>query len=67
MNSEETQQILTIRDVSQILHIGINQARSLVHRKDFPKIVIGKKKCIIPQAAFNEWLTHGGIGKQYFV
>lgn len=55
--------ILTIKDVSKRLNIGINQARALVQRKDFPKIQIGKK-CLIPEEEFEEWI-HKSIYKTY--
>ena len=59
--------VLSVKDVSKILNIGINQARALVYRKDFPCIQIGKKKRVIPRETFYKWLTEGGIGKKYIV
>lgn len=40
-------ELLTVKDVSNDLHIGINQAYELFKQKDFPVITIGKKKRII--------------------
>lgn len=38
--------ILSVKDVSKDLHIGINQAYDLFKQKDFPTISIGKRKGI---------------------
>ncbi len=59
--------VLSVKDISRILQIGINQARALVYRKDFPSIQVGKKKRIIPREAFYKWLNEDGIGRAYIV
>lgn len=38
--------ILSAKDISKDLHIGINQAYDLFKQNDFPTISIGKRKCI---------------------
>ena len=38
--------ILSVKDVSKDLHIGINQAYDLFRQNDFPTICIGKRKGI---------------------
>lgn len=38
--------ILSVKDVSRDLHIGINQAYNLFKQNDFPTICIGKRKGI---------------------
>lgn len=38
--------ILSVKDVSKDLHIGINQAYELFKQNDFPTISIGKRKGI---------------------
>ena len=38
--------ILSVKDVSKDLHIGINQAYDLFKQNDFPTISIGKRKGI---------------------
>lgn len=38
--------LLSARDISKDLHIGINQAYDLLKQPDFPTITIGKKKAI---------------------
>ena len=38
--------LLSARDISKDLHIGINQAYELLKQDDFPTLVIGKKKTV---------------------
>lgn len=38
--------LLSARDISKDLHIGINQAYDLLKQDDFPTLVIGKKKTV---------------------
>ena len=37
---------LQAQDISKDLHIGINQAYDLLKQKDFPTILIGKRKTV---------------------
>lgn len=55
------QNILTTKEVSQKLHMGINQTRNLIKRKDFPKITYGRK-WIIPEEELDKWITKN-LGK----
>ncbi len=63
----DIQDVLSVKDISRILGIGINQARALVYRSDFPSIQIGKKKRIVPKNVFYDWLNTKAIGKKYIV
>lgn len=47
---------LTTKEVAEILHMGINQTRALINRKDFPKIKVGERKWIIPEEDFEKWM-----------
>ena len=38
--------ILSVQDIAQDLHIGINQAYELFKQDDFPTITIGKRKVV---------------------
>lgn len=38
--------LLSAQDISKDLHIGINQAYDLLKQKDFPAILIGKRKTV---------------------
>lgn len=46
--------ILSAKDVSKDLHIGINQAYDLFNQEDFPTINIGKRKTVT-LAAYLLW------------
>ncbi len=46
--------ILSAKDVSKDLHIGINQAYDLFKQEDFPTINIGKRKAVT-LAAYLLW------------
>lgn len=48
--------MLSTKEVSERLHMGINQTRTLINRKDFPKIKIGERKWIIPEDEFEKWI-----------
>lgn len=47
--------MMSVKDVSEVLGIGINQAYALVRKDDFPKIRINKQY-LIPQAKFSQWI-----------
>ena len=48
-------EMMTVKDVSKLLGIGINQAYSLVKKDDFPKIRINRQY-IIPRDKFIQWI-----------
>ena len=54
--------MLTTKDVAQKLHMGINQTRNLINRKDFPKIKVGERKWIIPEDELDKWI-HANLYK----
>lgn len=56
MRNNDMGKLLTTKEVAQELHMGINQTRELIRRKDFPKIKVGERKWIIPQEEFEEWI-----------
>ena len=47
--------VLTVKDVSDILKLGINQAYALMSSKAFPSYKIGKRY-FVTNEALNEWL-----------
>lgn len=49
--------ILTTKEVADKLHMGINQTRELINRKDFPKVKVGQRKWLIPEDALDEWIS----------
>lgn len=56
MESTISKSVYTVAEIAEQLNIGKNLAYELVHRKDFPKIIIGNRKILIPVKAFERWL-----------
>lgn len=54
--------ILSVQDIAQDLHIGINQAYDLFKQNDFPTIIIGKRK-VVSLPAYLLWKINkkGGV------
>lgn len=53
---EVTQEMLTIKEVQQILKIGTNSVYNLIHSKAFPVLKIGRSYRI-PKTTFYAWLS----------
>lgn len=49
-------EMMTVKEVSKLLGLGINQTYSLVKKDDFPKIKINRQY-IIPKDKFVEWIN----------
>jgi excisionase family DNA binding protein len=47
--------VYTVKEVSELLGIGINQAYELVKTDGFPKFKIGNKY-MVPKDQFEEWM-----------
>ena len=56
-------EILTVKDIRQILKIGTNAAYNLIHSKAFPVIKIGQNYRI-PAEPFYTWLESISVAKQ---
>ena len=55
MTNSSPTQLLTVKDVAELLQISKNQAYTLVHSKDFPMCKInGSIRVSVP--AFNQWV-----------
>ena len=52
----ELREMLTIKEVKEIMKIGTNAAYNLVHSKSFPVIKVGHSYRI-PKESFYAWLT----------
>ncbi len=50
---------VNVREMAQMLGIGINKAYELASRRDFPSIHLGKK-IIIPIEALKKWTAQAG-------
>ena len=49
------QKMLNVKEVSNLLGLGINQTRKLVNSDCFPKIKIGRR-ILIPENEYEEWV-----------
>lgn len=56
-------EILTVKEVQNILKIGTNAAYNLIHSKAFPVIKIGQSYRI-PAESFYAWLESAGAAKK---
>ena len=54
---------VNVREMAQMLGIGINKAYELANRRDFPAVHVGKK-IIIPIDALKRWVSQAGEGMQ---
>lgn len=51
--------VYSVKELAQLLSIGLNSAYKLTHQNNFPVIVIGRKR-LIPKIAFQKWLESVG-------
>lgn len=51
------EEYLTVKEVSQILKMGINKTYDLIAQKDFPKIKIGGRY-LVPKSSFENYMKH---------
>lgn len=59
---EETKKeklVYTVRELSELLGISMNNAYNMTYIEGFPVIHVGRKK-LIPKAALEEWLMKAG-------
>ena len=50
---------MNVREMAQMLGIGINKAYELANRRDFPSIHVGTK-IIVPIEALKRWVAQAG-------
>lgn len=48
--------MLSVKEVSKILGIGINQTYELVKKEGFPSFRVGQK-FLVPKEKFEEWIN----------
>lgn len=48
-----------VRELADVLGIGVNSAHALTKRADFPKAKLGRLT-VVPVDALKEWLANGG-------
>ena len=57
--------MLSTKEVSEYLKMGINQTRNLIKTPDFPKIIVGKK-WLVPADELDLWIKHN-LGRKIIV
>lgn len=60
---EARPEILTVKEIQDILKVGTNAAYNLIHSNSFPVIKIGQTYRI-PAAPFFAWLENPGAAKE---
>ena len=57
VNYEQLPLMLNAEDIKDVMNISRAGAYQLMHREDFPKIIIGKR-IVVPRNKFLEWLEN---------
>lgn len=57
VNYEQLPLMLNAEDIKEVMNISRAGAYQLMHREDFPKIIIGKR-IVVPRDKFLEWLEN---------
>lgn len=47
--------VYSVKEMAQLLNVGMNAAYCIANRNDFPKIQLGRK-ILIPKKALEEWV-----------
>ena len=57
VNYEQLPLMLNAEEIKDVMNISRAGAYQLMHREDFPKIIIGKR-IVVPRDKFLEWLEN---------
>ena len=60
VNYEQLPLMLNAEDITDVMNISRAGAYQLMHREDFPKIIIGKR-IVVPRDKFLEWLENSAV------
>ena len=60
VNYEQLPLMLNAEDIKDVMNISRAGAYQLMHREDFPKIIIGKR-IVVPRDKFLEWLENNAV------
>ena len=55
-NAQSTKLAISITEAAEMLGVCYNTMKTLVNRRDFPKIIAGRRRILIPRDAFVEWV-----------
>ncbi len=64
MEEKREKLVYTVAEIAELMGVGITTAYDITHIKGFPRLKTGKRRIIIPKAAFHKWLNdfEGGGG-----
>lgn len=48
---------LTVKEAAQMLNVSVPTMYDLTHRADFPVIIVGQRRRVIPIDQFKEWIA----------
>lgn len=60
VNYEQLPLMLNAEDIKDVMNISRAGVYQLMHREDFPKIIIGKR-IVVPRDKFLEWLENSAV------
>jgi excisionase family DNA binding protein len=50
----------TVKQLAQIMNIGVTSAYNLVNTKNFPKLVVGNK-ILVPKKSLEKWIDENVV------
>jgi hypothetical protein len=62
-NFDDLPVVIGVTTISRILGVSISVAYQIVHMDGFPKVVVGKRRILIPKEKFVDWFNQMSDGK----
>ena len=56
---KELPELLTVKEMAEILEIRLNTAYQIVYKRSFPILRIGPKKIRVPRCKLTDWIKSG--------
>lgn len=56
---KELPQLLTVKEMAEILKIRLNAAYQIIYKRSFPILKIGPKKIRVPRYELINWIKNG--------
>lgn len=56
---KELPQLLTVKEMAEILKIKLNAAYQIIYKRSFPILKIGPKKIRVPRYELINWIKNG--------
>lgn len=58
-NMNELPALLTVKEMAEVLRIGLNTAYQIIYKESFPVLRIGHKKIRVPRCELIKWIKSG--------